>query len=337
MKKLFTHIIIILIILFFGFDISAQDPHFSQFYTSPLYLNPALTGMKNGDIRITTNYRRQWASISEPYQTMSIAADYNILRGSIGDNLMGVGLIIFNDKAGSAGLRRTKIGLSTAYSQNLMEGNYISIGIEAAAFQQSINFEQLLFESQYDGESLNNQIGAGENFANNTVWNYDLAAGVAWNYSPDKYTNFYLGGSMAHLNRPNLSFFTDYEDPLHIKYTIYGGAEFRLSGYISALPRIIILQQGPHSEINFGLYTKMHLGDPSNRSIISIGMMYRLKDAIIPMIRFDHDVFAFGFSYDINISSLSPASNAQGGIEFSFIYKGKNGKKDISPIPCPTF
>ncbi len=323
-----------------GFDLDAQDPHFSQFYTSPLTLNPALTGMKNGDIRVAANYRRQWATISEPYQTMSLAADLNILRGEIGDNLMGVGLVIFNDKAGTSGLRRTKISTSIGYSQYLgYEGTYLSFGAEIGVTQNSINPSNLLFESQYDGSVLNGEIGSGENFTKTSDWNMDVTAGLAWSYTPDRYTSFYAGGSIAHLNRANVSFLGDESDNLPMKYTLYGGAEFRLNGYMSATPRAVILKQGPHTEVNLGAYAKLHLSEPrsDNPFFLSIGAMYRLKDALIPIVKIDYGPVAFGFSYDFNTSKLANASNAQGGLELSFVYRGMGGKNDISPIPCPQF
>ncbi|MFT6322195.1 MAG: hypothetical protein ACJAT4_003130, partial [Granulosicoccus sp.] len=39
---------IFILAIFFLVDLSAQDKHFSQFYSSPLTLNPALTGAYNG-------------------------------------------------------------------------------------------------------------------------------------------------------------------------------------------------------------------------------------------------------------------------------------------------
>jgi type IX secretion system PorP/SprF family membrane protein len=323
-----------------SFDLDGQDPHFSQFYISPLTLNPALTGMKNGDVRVAANYRHQWATVSEPYQTMSIAADYNILRGRIGDNMMGVGLIVFNDKAGTSSLRRTRIAASLGYSQNIgVEGSYLSVGFEAGMMNQSINPNQLLFENQYDGASLNDNIGSGENFMNTSIWNFDMTAGIAWSYTTDKYTSFYAGASIGHLNQPEINFLVNQPDNLAMKYTVYGGAEFRINGYLSALPRAVILTQGVHTEINAGFYAKLHLSEPKSEYAfsMSIGAMYRLKDAIIPMFRIDYGPVAVGLSYDLNISKLAAASNTQGGAELSFIFKGISNGNDTSPIPCPSF
>jgi hypothetical protein len=37
-----------------------QDIHFSQYYASPLSLNPANTGNYDGDWRLMNSYRQQW-------------------------------------------------------------------------------------------------------------------------------------------------------------------------------------------------------------------------------------------------------------------------------------
>ena len=53
----------------------AQDIHLSQFNSCPQNLNPSQTGMFNGDWRFVGNYRTQWAGISVPFVSYSIAAD----------------------------------------------------------------------------------------------------------------------------------------------------------------------------------------------------------------------------------------------------------------------
>ena len=62
---------------------SAQDPHFSQFFSSPLTLNPAFTGKFFGDYRVMGNYRNQWPTINNAFTTATIAADFHILQNSI--------------------------------------------------------------------------------------------------------------------------------------------------------------------------------------------------------------------------------------------------------------
>jgi hypothetical protein len=59
---------------------TAQDPNFSQFFASPLTLNPALTGKFDGVYRFAANYRNQWPTISNAYTTMTASIDMGIMK-----------------------------------------------------------------------------------------------------------------------------------------------------------------------------------------------------------------------------------------------------------------
>ena len=48
---------------------TAQDPSFSQFFSSPLNINPALTANINSEWRGISNFRHQWAGVGQPYNT----------------------------------------------------------------------------------------------------------------------------------------------------------------------------------------------------------------------------------------------------------------------------
>jgi hypothetical protein len=60
-----------------------------------------------------------------------------------------------------------------------------------------------------------------------------------------------------------------------------------------------------------------------------------LTDAVIASTRFDFNDLSLGFSYDINISQLKPASNSQGSFEFSLIYKICGMER--RGVYCPNF
>src|SRR6188472_250154 len=80
-----------------------QDPAFSQFFSSPLNVNPALTGNINGDWRIISNFRDQWIGPASPYTTGTASYDRKILQnklpGVAEGNVMGVGAMIMYDYA----------------------------------------------------------------------------------------------------------------------------------------------------------------------------------------------------------------------------------------------
>ncbi len=106
----------------------AQDVHFTQYFTSPLTLNPALTGLVNEDLRFAANYRTQWSSVSStPYITGTFSYDMAILKGKLPEgDALGVGLLGLYDKSGSGGLTNTTVGLSW-HIIKLLEGINSSI------------------------------------------------------------------------------------------------------------------------------------------------------------------------------------------------------------------
>ena len=84
----------------------AQDPHFTQYQSSPLLLNPTLTGFFNGDVRISGVYRNQWQNIASPFNTGSFSVDANVLKGVIRDgDILGIGFTGMFDASNNGGLK----------------------------------------------------------------------------------------------------------------------------------------------------------------------------------------------------------------------------------------
>ncbi|MCF6360965.1 MAG: type IX secretion system membrane protein PorP/SprF, partial [Cyclobacteriaceae bacterium] len=86
-----------------------QDVQFSQFYSAPLYLNPAFTGATQLT-RVGINYRNQWPALQANFVTLSAYADH-----FIDDKNSGIGFLIQTDKAGLAGLRSTSFTGTYSY------------------------------------------------------------------------------------------------------------------------------------------------------------------------------------------------------------------------------
>src|SRR5687768_18571363 len=100
----------------------SQDPNFSQFFVSPLTLNPALTGKFNGDFRVAGNYRDQWPEISKAYVTSTISFDAPILRSRINEyDTWGVGIMAMTDKTANGILSGNFVSITTAYHKGIDE------------------------------------------------------------------------------------------------------------------------------------------------------------------------------------------------------------------------
>lgn len=322
-----------------------QDVHFSQYYNAPLLLNPAMTGLISEDLRVSTNYRNQWGTVTAPYETMAVSADFSILKGFLYDDFVGVGLMIMNDKAGDLNLRNTQAQLSLSYSKALNgDGTqYITAGVQGGVVQQAFDANALLFDSQFNGSIIDPSINSGEVIDRPNFFYGDLSAGLAWYYVPSDDYSFYFGIAMAHLNRPNISFDSSEEDRLKSRTTVHAGMEFPFTESLSFVPQIVLINQGPHTETTVGSLLKFSAhpdyGQDYKQTAVYIGSMFRLGDAIIPMLRFDFNEFSVTASYDVNTSTLSNASRGNGGFELSLAYRqylfdspGQNG-----PVGCPTF
>ena len=126
----------------------AQDVHFSQYFTSPLTLNPALTGLTQCDLRFGANYRTQWATVSNtPYTTGTVSFDIATLKNSLPEgDALGVGMLVLYDQSGTGALTNMTTGISLAYHKSLgfYKHHTISFGVQGYIVQKKINLIQIL-------------------------------------------------------------------------------------------------------------------------------------------------------------------------------------------------
>src|SRR5213082_2142319 len=103
MGKYFTRSCFVLAICILYYSTNAQDLHFSQYFNSPLLVNPANTGFApDVDWRAGINYRNQWASITpNPYKTMYAWGDIQLFNNRFENGWVGVGAGLLRDAAGS--------------------------------------------------------------------------------------------------------------------------------------------------------------------------------------------------------------------------------------------
>lgn len=337
MKKNF-YLLILAGLMLLGTEATGQDIHFSQFYQAPLTLNPALTGVMNCNTRIVGNYRNQWSPVipGRAYNTYSVSYDQKLPVGRY-DNF-GFGLNLWGDVAGQLDFQTLTAKLSGAYARRVAgtrrESHYVVVGAEVGLSQRSIDFLKAQWPTQVDSEfNFDPSIDPGEDFNNidDQFLFGDIGLGVLWFSVLDKTSNFYIGGAITHLNQANLSFYNDDIVSYFTKAVLHGGGEFPLSyGRVSVLPGAVAFFQGPSMEINAGASVRFYMGASADDQSFQLGAWYRIanhfeeaftSDALILSTRFDYQNFGIGFSYDINVSSLRQASNANGSFEFSMIYQ----------------
>lgn len=326
----------------FGFTIgaSAQDIHFSQFYMSPLTLNPSLVGAQH-DIQANLNYKNQWASVgASPYRTVAFSYDMVLNRKSATKGMLGMGINVFSDKAGDGNMATTQANLSIAYHVRLNGQNTLGGGVQAGYLQRSINYNALQWGNQYDGAAYNSGIATTEPVGMDpSMGMMDFAGGIVWVYDNDKNTNsvtgdndtkFSAGLSLMHVGKPEYGFYTD-DHKLNMKIVGHANGLIGMRNSNMALvPGIMYAKQGEAQEIYAGMLLRFTLGMDSkytgfrNGAAISFGGYVRAKDAIAAIVQLDYANYTMGISYDMNTSGLTSASSGRGGVEISLRYVAPN-------------
>lgn len=302
----------------------AQDIHWSQYNSSPLNLNPAQTGLFDGDWRFVGNYRNQWSVIPVPYNTYSVSADTRLKTDLLKNgDVPGVGIIINSDKAGDSKFTTNQILLSGSYIKKLKKDStqFASFGIQPGITTRNFNVNALTFDSQYDGDSYDPTLPNGENFAKTRITYFDLGVGGAYHWRRTNRTWLNAGISLQHLTMPKQSFFNNDQIKLDIKTNVSGLASIQLTDKGDVMPSFLYQRQGKFQETLVGVFGKYHLAPIDGKNTaIALGAFYRVKDAFIVAANMDYKNFNVGVSYDVNISKLTEATNNRGGFELSIIY-----------------
>ncbi|NOS93930.1 MAG: PorP/SprF family type IX secretion system membrane protein, partial [Cyclobacteriaceae bacterium] len=282
----------------------SQDPEFSQYYSAPLYLNPAFAGT-TADHRLMMNYRNQWPNIARGYVTYAFSYDYNLHNYN-----SGVGFLATVDQAGTAGMRSSQFNFIYSYKWSISNKWVISSGLNFGYAMRSLDFNKLLFGDQLQFDANGNVPSDDPSASNLGMASYfDFKAGaLAYN------KNFWLGFAASHINEPNRSLTNDAAF-VPLKYTLHGGVRiplyrgaFKRASIPILSPSFVYKKQGNFEQLDIGAYLLY--------SPIILGVWYRgvplTKDvqgnisqyAAVLILGFQMEHIELTYSYDFTISSL---------------------------------
>jgi len=339
MKKFFG----LLILLGIMCVSKAQDPNFSQFFASPLTLNPAFTGKFDGIFRVAGNYRNQWPSINNAFVTKTASADFHLMKGYLSDiDRWGIGGLFMSDQNGNGALTTNQFSLSTAYHKGLDEDGYhqIGVGFQGSYTDKRLDVYKLDFEDELTALGFTGTTSEIFPQSNLTVKYVDINAGVLYNGSTNGYNNFYLGASMYHINRPKETF-QGGQFYLNSRTTIMGGGRLPTNQFNAFHFSANYSFQANANNLMFGGAYAMNLNyDEENPVNVYMGAWARFNnvtDALIPYVGLEFGDVQLGVTYDVNVSSLKPASNMRGGVEISLIYIKKPVDRSLKKLNCPKF
>jgi type IX secretion system PorP/SprF family membrane protein len=324
--KYIYKVILVTVVLLINSSINlyAQDPIFTQFYSNPVYLNPAFAG-SNKCPRIVSNFRNQWPGFSGDFITTSLTYDQYVdkIKG-------GLGIILMSDQVAKT-LKSNEASFVYSYHQHLSRKFTLNFGIQGTYISKSIDRSNLTF-----GDMIHPRRGFV--LSTQDVINYapvdifDFSAGILG------YTDkFYVGFATHHLTEPSFSYIsTNNTSFLNRRYTAHAGTEISLNSKSlfseeekSLSPSVLFIKQGDFQQLNFGLYYR--------KGNYVLGAWYREGDSFIVTAGMNTKLLRIGYSYDLTTSQLGVYSGGSHEISIALKLYCAPKKKSLRAMSCPSF
>ena len=315
------NIIFILVILLGGFGTYAQDPHYSQFFSSPLSLNPAFTGYYDGKHRLATNFRNQWLGAGDPFTTATLGFDTRLMADRMENNILGVGINLIADGTATGTYNSNYASLSAAYHQGLdLEGSqHLAIGFQGSMGNRVLDYNRLPFNAQFASRGFDISLDNTENFVTRRSTYYDFNFGMMYNYLRDR-TRFYIGSSCYHVSQPKMTFLGNDPYVLPARITVHSGASFLVGQQGELFLSGQYMSQGGVSNSTIGAAYGYSPHEMDDNRVFYAGLFYRHKDAVYPYIGLLLNDVQIGMSYDVNTTGIQTSSKRNRSFELSVIY-----------------
>jgi type IX secretion system PorP/SprF family membrane protein len=330
MKK---SIVLVLLCLLGKADIckSQVDPHFSQYYVYPLWLNPSLTGAIDENYRVSAIYRTQWSNISDPYATIGVSADFK------SEKTVHFGFNVMQQSAGSGGYKYYNAQFSLSYTGLVFGSNdqhHIAFALQPGVIGRRFDVSAFKGGDQWVPIiGYNPNIPTTDILVQNSSTSLDIGAGVSYYSATEEDINVFGGFAVGHLTQPEDPFMLKgIKSRLPMRYTLHAGARIVLSDNASIVPNALLMKQGQAKEIMLGGYVQLAAGESAE---VMLGTKYRFNDAISPFVAFMLErQLMIGLSYDVNQSQLGKMASGSNAFEISFTFLGK--PRD-NYLKCPRF
>ncbi len=328
-----TRIILSLVGILSLTQIMAQDVRFTQPYSNPLRLNPALMGA-NYDMSFNLGYRSQWSTVDGGFNTGQFTYMLPVLLQDNGHKL-DVGLNVMSDEQGA--FTTFDGALAVGYTLKLSStGHSLSASIMGGYVQNTLGVDDLTFDEQYQQGSYDKNNPNGELLLSEEASYIDAGAGLMWFYNPiedsAKTLNAFAGISAYHVNNPTVSYMEG-DATLPMRLTTLAGIKIYTSGKLDFTPQVRYDDQVGPGEFSTGLYTGYTVSE-TFRTVL--GLWYRNSNAFAISLGLNWKDLTLGYSYDMPGAELSSGISNSTVNEVSLGYRLPwASKKGVSYSPSP--
>lgn len=369
MKKLLRTIILLCLGIVSIELALGQDMNYSQYFSAPIYYNPAFTGINTG-LRARFLFRDQWPVLPVDFKSYYFSADIGD-RGLPGAG--GFGIQINSDNPGVGLINNLQAALTIGVRIPITGFMAAQVGVKAAVLQRKVSWDDFVYTKNLDPIYGNiYQTDPPSSDINKWVVTDFAAGGILQFINPEGTIGGNIGFAVDHLFKPDVSFLSTgtaafprkwighadvifssgpggspagmysgaASDPLRIQV----GALYQNQGETNCLEAGLNLQK---FNIYIGGWYKSTLTGLVNSSIVLLaGYKYRFYEGMS---------LGFIYSYDLQVSGALQGTG--GAHEISLVLEFENasilggggrrggggfvpgggGRRYGGPMECPTF
>ncbi len=316
----------------FEAKLQAQDLVFSQFFPSQTYMNPALTGFFEGQIRANAGFRTQWGNIDQGFRSYLLNVDGKLFESQLKGDYFGVGFLATRDEQTKA-ITQHNLKLNLSFTKKLgseESPHFLSIGFYAGPIERTLNRSLTAPEDPSEFSNTERNIATDFGFGlNYQVMFYEKA-------------NLYAGFSVDHLLPINLNATSGNTTSINRRMNAHLSIKYRTAPRIYVIPAAFASFQSNSYQVNPSLLGQFELNrNEWQRIVLTAGLQSRFTsqniDAFTLISRIEYASFFLGMSYDINVSELNTKTGGAGSFETHIGYIGKISKKIKDVLPCPNY
>lgn len=311
--------------------LKAQDPHFSQYFTSPMTVNPALIGKGVADWRALATFRSQWwgSSDAAPFYTTAASLEKNLSTGNTGKSEFGIGISLLSDASNSGLLKNNYFTVGAAYNIALdgKGDELLGVGLEGTYANRLLDASKFQFQSQFGSMGFQRSAPSGDPVSILTNRYWDVNAGIHFSKTFPGSWGYQLGAAVFHASTPQEGVFSSTTYSIDRRISLQGGLVFYLRNRDEVHTSIISETQGQNSILTIGGVYKAKINDNTIESL-HIGLWSRFRDAICPYIGIEGKNWVIGISYDVINSEIRNSYNSVQSMEFSLAWHF-NSQKNI--------
>jgi type IX secretion system PorP/SprF family membrane protein len=310
-------LLIIFLMCFKGFS---QDPIHTQFFMMPETLSSSFTGAKQST-RAGIIHRTQWPGLN-----FSINTQFAFVDNWFEEVKSGIGISVLNHQETTTRYNFTQVNLNYAYQFPITDDWNVRPSISMGYGSKNFGFQNLVLEDQiniFSGIINANSIDPIN--LNESVRFIDFSASALFNSE-----NSWVGLTLKHLNKPNISMELDGQESLEMFLSIHASVylpfgkyrNYRNSNKLYLLANA--MQQGPYNRFDLGTKYQMErfsFGLLAATNPIKSNQNSHFLTSINAFVGMDWEGFRFGYSYDFTTSNLRNYSGGSHELLFRILFE----------------